>query len=200
MMAWIDPTRSVGKASWTTKAITSFCPVVGFISDECQVVQDSIMDDRISSIEPAKPEDLDEILSLVNKTNTEWYESIIPSEYWYEPFLSKEQFEEMATIMNFFIQRDGGAIVSVGSFGIRKDGIAWIPLMTVRTDFQRKGLGFGMLQHLEGLAIEKKHSRVILETDNDAVWVVNFYQKNGYSIFKKEENPWGFHIWMEKTL
>ncbi len=158
------------------------------------------MYEEVSEITPATKEDLDEILSLVNMTNTEWYESIIPPEHWYEPFLSKEQFEEMATVMDFFIQWYKGEIVSVGSFGVRKDGIAWIPLMTVRTDFQRKGLGSGLLQYLEGLAMEKNHSRVILETDNDAVWAVNFYQKNGYSIFKREENPWGFHIWMEKLL
>ena len=158
------------------------------------------MSEGISEIVPATLGDLDEILSLVNMTNTEWYKSIIPPEHWYEPFLSKEQFEDMATVMDFFIQRYEDEIVSVGSFGIRKDGVAWIPLMTVRTDFQRKGLGSDLLQYLEGLAIEKKHSRVILETDNDALWAVNFYKKNGYTIFKREENPWGYHIWMEKTL
>ena len=106
----------------------------------------------------------------------------------------------MATSMNFFIQRCDGVIVSVGSFGVRKDGVAWIPLMTIRTDFQRIGLGSAMLQYLEGLAKEQGHDRVILETDNDAIWAVNFYLKNGYTIFKRDKNPWGYHIWLEKHL
>ena len=154
----------------------------------------------IGEIEPAKLEDLDEILALVNKTNKEWYDSIIPPEHWYEPFLSNEQFEEMATFMDFFIQRFEGRIVSVGSFGIRKDGVAWIPLMTIHSDHQRRGIGSSLLHYLEGLAREQNHDRVILETDNDAVWAVNFYQKNGYTIFKRDKNPWGYHIWLEKHL
>lgn len=158
------------------------------------------MKQTISDIEPAKATDLDEIRDLVNKTNTEWYKSIIPAEHWYEPFLSKEQFEEMATVMDFFIQRCEDEIISIGSFGIRKDGVAWIPLMTLRTDFQRGGLGSAMLHYLEGLAKDQGHDRVILETDNDAVWAVNFYQKNGYTIFRRDKNPWGYHIWLEKRL
>ncbi|MFW9977723.1 MAG: GNAT family N-acetyltransferase [Candidatus Thorarchaeota archaeon] len=158
------------------------------------------MKESVGDIEPAKADDLAEILALVNKTNSEWYKDITPAELWYEPFLTIEQITEMSTSMSFFIQRFKGDIVSVGSFGVRADGVAWIPLMTIRSDFQRRGLGSTLLCYLEGMAIEQKHERVILETDNDAVWAVSFYKKNGYTIFKRDKNPWGYHIWLEKYL
>ena len=57
-------------------------------------------------IEPAVDSDLDEILSLVNSVVAEWFIKIIPEEYYKEPFLSKKQFGQMATFMEFFVVRN----------------------------------------------------------------------------------------------
>ncbi len=155
---------------------------------------------RDIEVQTAEVADLDEILSLINKTNHEWYIKIIPEEHWTEPFLTRKQLDKMSTFMEFFVQRYDGEIISVGSFGTRDDNTAWIPLMYVRSDFQRKGIGSDMMLYLENKARERKFQEIHLETDSEAEWAVRFYEKHGYALFKKEENPWGYHIWMEKQL
>jgi len=156
--------------------------------------------ESIIKIEKAEETDLDEILVVVNKVNQEWYSTIIPAEHWYEPFLTKQQIQKMSEIMDFFIHRQGDSIVAVGSFGTIDDESAWIPMMYVRSNSQRKGIGSSLLHHLEEIAQQRDFRRVKLETDSKAEWALNFYRKHGYSIFKKDKNPWGYHIWLEKHL
>ncbi len=158
------------------------------------------MKESIIKIEKAEETDLDEILVVVNKVNQEWYSKIIPAEHWYEPFLTKQQIQKMSEIMDFFIHRQGDSIVAVGSFGTIDDESAWIPMMYVRSNSQRKGIGSSLLHHLEEIAQQRDFRRVQLETDSKAEWALNFYRKHGYSLFKKEKNPWGYHIWLEKHL
>lgn len=158
------------------------------------------MKESIIKIEKAEETDLDEILVVVNKVNQEWYSTIIPAEHWYEPFLTKQQIQKMSEIMDFFIHRQGDSIVAVGSFGTIDDESAWIPMMYVRSNSQRKGIGSSLLHHLEEIAQQRDFRRVKLETDSKAEWALNFYRKHGYSIFKKDKNPWGYHIWLEKHL
>ncbi len=143
---------------------------------------------------------MDEILSLINKTNHEWYIRIIPEEHWTEPFLTRTQIDKMATFMDFYVLRQEEEIIAVGSFGTRDESTAWIPLMYVRTDFQRKGIGSFLMVYLEKMAKERNFEKVHLETDSEAEWALKFYRKHGYSIFKKDKNPWGYHVWLEKHL
>jgi len=146
--------------------------------------------------------DLDEILVFVNEINREWYSKIIPPEHWYEPFLTKKQIQEMSEFMEFFVYRQEDSIIAVGSFSTRAtdEGTAWIPLMYVRSDSQRKGIGSSLMYYLEDIARRGDFRRIQLETDSKAEWALNFYRKHGYSIFKKDKNPWGYHVWLEKQL
>jgi hypothetical protein len=56
------------------------------------------------------------------------------------------------------------------------------------------------MRFLEKKAKDLNFTEGHLETDSHAEWAVNFYKKHGYSIFKKDKNPWGYHVWFEKTL
>jgi GNAT superfamily N-acetyltransferase len=106
----------------------------------------------------------------------------------------------MATSMEFYVLREDSEIIAVGSFSTRDETTAWIPVMYVRSDFQRKGIGSDLLQFLEEIARGRNFMNINLETDNAAYWAVNFYEKHGYTTFKKDPNPWGHHIWMKKQL
>lgn len=151
-------------------------------------------------IQPAKDQDMNQILSLINNTNREWYSRIIPEEHWIEPFLTRKQLDEMATFMEFSVQRVDGEIISVGSFGVRDEKTARIPLMYVRSDYQRKCIGSDMIHFLEEIARERNFQTIHIETDSEAKWAVGFYEKHDYTLFKKDKNPWGYHIWMKKQL
>jgi putative acetyltransferase len=150
--------------------------------------------------EPAVESDLDEILSLINTINREWFSKIIPEEHYQEPFLTRKQLDDMATIMEFFVLRKEGQIIAVGSFGSRNEETAWIPLMHVYSKHQRKGIGSSLISFLEEKAKKLNFSKIHLETDSAAQWAINFYKKHGYSIVKKNKNPWGYHVWLEKPL
>ena len=158
------------------------------------------MKESIIEFEKAEEKDLDEILVFVNEVNREWYSKIIPSEHWSEPFLTKKQIQEMSEFMDFFVHRRDDSIIAVGSFGTTDEETAWIPLMYVRSDNQRKGIGSSLMYYLEEIAQQKKFRRIQLETDSKAEWALSFYRKHGYSIFKKAKNPWGYHVWLEKLL
>ena len=158
------------------------------------------MKESFIEIEKAKEADIDEILVFVNEINKEWYKKIIPAEHWYEPFLTRKQFQEMSTFMEFFVHKREGDIIAVGSFGTRDKDTAWIPLMYVRSDNQRKGIGSSLMYYLEEIARQGEFRRIQLETDSEAEWALNFYRKHGYSIYKKDKIPWGYHVWLEKKL
>ena len=49
-------------------------------------------------------------------------------------------------------------------------------------------------------AVALNFTKIHLETDSEAEWAINFYKKHGYSLFKKNKNPWGHHVWLEKNL
>jgi ribosomal protein S18 acetylase RimI-like enzyme len=151
-------------------------------------------------IQPAVDSDLDEILSLVNGVVAEWFSKIIPKEHYREPFLSKKQFDQMATFMEFFILRKEDHIIAVGSFSSRDEKTAWIPLMHVHSKYHRMGIGSSLMRFLEKKAQSRNFSKIHLETDSEAIWAINFYKKHGFSTFKKDKNPWGFHVWLEKSL
>ncbi|MFW9925882.1 MAG: GNAT family N-acetyltransferase [Candidatus Thorarchaeota archaeon] len=150
--------------------------------------------------ETAEKSDLEDILSLVNTINHEWFSKIIPKEYYHAPFLTRKQLDTMATSMEFYIHRKKGKIIAVGSFGTRDKKTAWIPLMYVHSKYQRKGIGSSLMRFLEKKAKTLNFTKIHLETDSEAEWAVSFYRKHGYSIFKKDKNPWGYHIWLEKAL
>ena len=151
-------------------------------------------------IERALDSDLDEIRSLVNKVVAEWFIKIIPPEYYREPFLSQEQFSQMATFMEFHVVKREGKIIAVGSFSSRDEKTAWIPVMHVDSKYQRMGIGSSIMRFLESKAKSLDYTSIQLETDSEAEWAINFYTKHGYTIFQKDENPWGYHVWLEKSL
>lgn len=158
------------------------------------------MQDLSIKFETPEDSDLDEILYLINKINREWYSTIIPEEHYQDPFLTRKQLEHMATFMDFFILRRDDHIIAIGSFGSRDEHTAWIPLMHVHSKYQRMGIGSSLLRYLEKRAIALNYTKIHLETDSKAEWAINFYTKHGFSIFKREKNPWGYHVWLKKPL
>jgi ribosomal protein S18 acetylase RimI-like enzyme len=154
----------------------------------------------LHKFETAADSDFGEILYLINKINREWYSTIIPEEHYQDPFLTRKQLDHMATFMDFFVLREEGRIIAVGSFSSRDEKTAWIPLMNVHSKYQRMGVGSSLLRYLEKKAVALNFTKIQLETDSEAKWAINFYEKHGFSIFKKDKNPWGYHVWLEKSL
>ena len=56
------------------------------------------------------------------------------------------------------------------------------------------------MSFLEKKAKNLNFTKIYLETDSEAEWAVNFYKKHGFSVFKKDKTPWGYHVWLEKPI
>ncbi len=151
-------------------------------------------------IEKAKPDDVQEILPVINKANREAFAGIIPKEYFREPIITREQFDECSQRMTFYVHRYEGVVVAVAALGAEDQDCGRIRWVYVLPEYQRQGIGTALVLHLEREASGMGLSRSRLVTDNGATWAVAFYEHLGYTLIRRVPNPWGFDVWMEKPL
>lgn len=80
----------------------------------------------------------------------------------------------------FLVGELDGKIVAMGAFKKIDETTAELKRMRVHPDFQRKGFGQQILEHLEKRAKEKGFKKMVLDTSERWHKARNFYQKNGY--------------------
>ncbi len=148
----------------------------------------------------ACPADNETIVNIVNADRL--YESVIPAEYYKEPFLTLDELETYLSKMDltFFVCRAKASAVGVGALIVRKDGDGQLGWVFVLPEKQRVGVGSALVSRLEEHARKRGVSRMILETDGGAHWAISFYSKLGYKEYKRTDQPWGDQVWMEKSL
>ncbi|UCH05627.1 MAG: GNAT family N-acetyltransferase [Candidatus Thorarchaeota archaeon] len=151
-------------------------------------------------IEKAKPDDVQEMLLVINKANREAFVGIIPKEHFREPIITHEQFNECSERMTFYVHRQKGVVVAVAALGAEDQDCGRIRWVYVLREYQRQGIGTALVLHLEREARGMGLSRARLVTDNDATWAIAFYERLGYTLTRRVPNPWGFDSWMEKPL
>jgi len=154
----------------------------------------------MGSIEKAHPNNVEEILSVINTSNREAYKNVIPEEHFREPILSLEKLLEDLERMAFYVYRGQGRVVGVAALQTESEGIGRIHWVYVLPAYQRRGIGTALVTHLEQEAREIGIGRLRLRTVEKAIWAVSFYEKLGYSLAERIEMPWGFDVFMEKQL
>ena len=151
-------------------------------------------------IEKACFDDVEQILSLINTSNREAYESIIPREHFREPVLSLEKLLEDSERMTFYVHKSEGRIVGVAALQIESEETGRIHWVYILPEHQRRGIGTALVTYLERKGREMGLRKLRLTTVEKAHWAVNFYRKLGYDLADKIERPWGFDVFMEKEL
>lgn len=151
-------------------------------------------------VEEARSEDFQEILCVINEANQEAFGRIIPKEHFKEPILTRKELYKCLEKMTFYIHRHKEQIVAVAALSIEDDVSGRIRWVYVLPKFQKQGVGTALVLHLENVARDKGLRKVRLVTDYGAEWAVRFYQKLGYTLAYRVQNPWGFDVWMEKQL
>lgn len=130
----------------------------------------------------AIPEDLEEILAVINTTNRLFYKEIVPPERFKDPFMSDDELKEEFERKDFYICELEGRIVGVAAFEVSKrapdDGI--ITRMYVLPQFQRRGIGMALIAEIESIARRQGVEEILIWTDPKAWWAVSFYKKAGY--------------------
>lgn len=119
--------------------------------------------------------DLLPALSLINAA-AEAYRGVIPPDCWHEPYMSLDELRhEVATGVAFWSLEIDGAPRGVMGIQPMRD-IDLIRHAYVSPEFQRRGIGAALLQHLR----EASTRRMLVGTWAAADWAIDFYRRNGF--------------------
>jgi GNAT superfamily N-acetyltransferase len=145
--------------------------------------------------------DMEVILSIINKSNSEAYKKIIPQEYFKEPVFTREELSQKFREMTFFVYELDDRGVGVAALQIECKELGYVRLVYVLPEHQREGIGTSLVAHIEAEArrLRLKTLRVPY-VDMNANWAINFYKKLGYRVVDKRKKPWGFDLFFEKSL
>ena len=129
------------------------------------------------------PSDFDAILKVVNDA-AQAYKGVIPDDRWEEPYMSAEELrEEIKAGIRFLGWVEDGHLLGVMGIQSVKD-ITLIRHAYVLTKCQGRGIGTGLLEHLESLA---QTPEILVGTWADATWAIQFYEKHGFTLASSEE-------------
>jgi ribosomal protein S18 acetylase RimI-like enzyme len=147
------------------------------------------MENQEIVIEKPKREDYEEIADISNRAD--------------EPFLKLYSEEEAKEIgfgteaaegliegeetREYLCLKVDNKIVSFVSFRLKNPQTIWISHICTDPNFQGKGYGAKLMIGAERIAKERNAKVVVLETERQADWAVNFYLKNNYKILSDED-------------
>jgi ribosomal protein S18 acetylase RimI-like enzyme len=151
-------------------------------------------------IQRASVEDVEAILNVINTSNREAFQCIIPREYFRDPVLSAEKLLGIFETMTFYVYRSEGEIVGVAALSVKSPGEGQIHWVYILPRHQRKGIGKALVKYLEQEAQERGLKRLKLHTVGTAIWAISFYRKLGYHLIGKVDRDWGFDVVMEREL
>jgi len=127
-------------------------------------------------------EDIERIYFIINDA-AKAYKGVIPSDRYHEPYMSMEELRQEMGRMAFYGWEEEGELVGVMGFQPVKD-VTLIRHAYVLTDWQRKGIGSRLLDHLKGLATTP---RLLVGTWADAHWAIEFYEKHGFCLLPNKD-------------
>ena len=117
--------------------------------------------------------------------------------------LNKKLGTEKDTIENQSIHRmiknEKGSIIAVARLHFNSDCESQVRYFAIDKNYRRIGLGTYLMQHLEEIAIQKKHQNMVLNARENAI---AFYESLGYVIHEKTNLLFGKiqHYKMKKVL
>jgi len=151
-------------------------------------------------IELASLRDLQEILELINRSNREAFQGIIPREHFREPILTLDGLLRDFSRMPFYVYRREGRVAGVAALRQEDTASGTIRWVYILPEQQRKGIGTALVTFVEEEARKVGLHRLRLRTVEKAHWAVSFYHKLGYRLAKRLEVPWGYDVILEKDL
>jgi GNAT superfamily N-acetyltransferase len=126
--------------------------------------------------------DADTVFDIINKAAAV-YKGNIPADCYREPYMTKEELSHEMASMTFFGWEEEGKLVGVIGFQPVKD-VTLIRHAYVIPDYQRKGVGSKLLDHLKLITKTKK---LLVGTWAGAIWAIVFYQKHGFKLMPNKD-------------
>ena len=119
---------------------------------------------------------------IINKA-AEAYEGVIPADRYQQPYMTiDELIGEMERVI-FYGWEVNGELVGVMGFEPLKD-VTLVRHAYVLSQWQRKGIGSKLLNHLKGLV---PTSRLLMGTWGDAHWAIDFYKRHDFRLLSNKD-------------
>jgi len=152
------------------------------------------------SIFRAGTKDIQAILFVINRSNSEAYRKIIPPKYFKEPVLTLEELLKEFEKMTFYAYKIENATIGVAALRLEDGSMGQLRWVYVLPEHQRKGVGTSLIGYIENEAGKRRLKKLRVLTNDSAYWAKNFYSKLGYKMISKISRPWGDDAVYEKTL
>ncbi len=111
------------------------------------------------------------------------YNGVIPDDCYHEPYMPEEELRHEMTNMTFFGWEEPEKLVGV--IGLQPiKGVTLIRHAYVLPDYQRKGIGSRLLDHIRQMT---KSRHLLVGTWADATWAINFYKKHGFVLMPNKD-------------
>ena len=111
------------------------------------------------------------------------YKGVIPDNCYHEPYMPKEELRREMKSMTFFGWQEEGELVGVMGSQPVKD-VTLIRHAYVLPDYQRKGIGTILLNHMKQMT---KTKCLFVGTWADASWAIEFYQEHGFKLMPNKD-------------
>jgi len=132
-------------------------------------------------IRKCQPDDAERIYFIINEA-ARAYEGVISADCYHQPYMPTDELEQEMKRMTFFGWELNGELVGVMGFEPIKD-VTLIRHTYVLPQWQKRGIGSKLLNHLKGLAT----SRLLVGTWADAYWAIDFYKRHGFSLLPDKD-------------
>jgi N-acetylglutamate synthase-like GNAT family acetyltransferase len=145
--------------------------------------------------------DIESILFVINKSNSEVYAKIIPPKYFKKPVVTLDELLDEFDRMTFYAYKLEHRVVGTAALKVEKEKVGTIRWVYVLPEHQRKGVGTSLVRHIEKEARKMKLKVLtITYVHEKAYWARSFYEKLGYKIVGRKSRPWGDDIIYEKAI
>jgi GNAT superfamily N-acetyltransferase len=127
-------------------------------------------------------DDLPAMLSIINDAAMA-YRGVIPADRWHDPYMPLDELKsEISHGVNFW--GSGGSGTLDGVMGIQDiRDVTLVRHAYVKPGMQKRGIGTELLNHLKKLTGRP----LLVGTWKAAVWAVEFYRKNGFTLVSEKE-------------
>jgi GNAT superfamily N-acetyltransferase len=133
-------------------------------------------------IKKLSDKDTDVIYNIINRAASA-YMGVIPDDCYHEPYMPREELQREMGSMTFFGWEEKHMLVGIMGFQPIKD-VTLIRHAYVSPDYQRKGVGTRLLNHLKQMT---GTTHLLVGTWADAAWAIEFYQKHGFKLMPDKD-------------
>jgi N-acetylglutamate synthase-like GNAT family acetyltransferase len=142
----------------------------------------TVMQKEKDNIRRTAANDIPAMYEIINDASSA-YKGHIPDDCWHEPYMSMDELKkQIAEGIEFYCYVADSEILGV--MGIQKRGeVCLIRHAYVKTKNRKGGIGTKLLRFLYTLT----DAPVLIGTWKAAVWAIDFYRKNGFTLVNESE-------------